>query len=112
MIPLPSIAMVDHASFADHANCGDGETFHLTDGLVLIIPSLTPGFTQETMIKCKQFLDYAATHPDTIITCRSSDMVLSVHSDESYLTEPHDEAEPEVTSLCQGICQYRPTSEQ
>jgi len=53
------------------------------------------------MIKCKQFLDYAATYPDTIITYRSSDMVLSVHSDESYLTEPHNEAEP-VTSYVKG----------
>ena len=44
--------------------------------------------TQETMKKCKMFLDYAATHPDAIITYRSSDMVLAVHSDAAYLVEP------------------------
>ena len=44
--------------------------------------------TIETMAKCKLFLDYAATHPDAIITYRASDMVLAVHSDASYLIEP------------------------
>ena len=34
------------------------------------------------------FLDYAATHQDAIITYRASDMVLVVHSDASYLSEP------------------------
>ena len=44
--------------------------------------------TQETMKKIKLFLDYAATHPDAVLTYRRSDMVLAVHSDASYLTEP------------------------
>jgi len=34
-----------------------------------------------------QLLDYAATHPDAIITCRARDMVLAGHSDASYLSE-------------------------
>jgi hypothetical protein len=44
--------------------------------------------TDETMTPCKQFLDYAATHQDAIITYKKSDMVLVVHSDTSYLSEP------------------------
>jgi hypothetical protein len=44
--------------------------------------------TEETMTHCKQFLDYAATHQDAILTYKSSDMVLVVHSDVSYLREP------------------------
>jgi hypothetical protein len=44
--------------------------------------------TEETMIHCKQFLDYAATHPDTILTYKRSDMVLVVHSNASYLSKP------------------------
>jgi hypothetical protein len=40
------------------------------------------------MTRCKQFLDYAATHQDAIITYKKSDMVLVVHSDASYLSEP------------------------
>ena len=44
--------------------------------------------TKETMTRCKQFLDYAATHQDAIITYKKSDMVLVVHSDASYLSEP------------------------
>ena len=44
--------------------------------------------TEDTMTRCKQFLDYAATHQDAIITYHASDMVLVVHSDASYLSEP------------------------
>jgi len=43
--------------------------------------------TVNTMIKTKHFLDYAATHPDAVLTFRASDMVLAVHSDASYLNE-------------------------
>ena len=43
--------------------------------------------TENTMKKVKQFLDYAATHPDAIITYRARDMVLAVNSDTSYLSE-------------------------
>ena len=39
------------------------------------------------MQKVKQFLDYAATHPDAITTYRAGDMVLVGHSDASYLSE-------------------------
>jgi hypothetical protein len=44
--------------------------------------------TERTMKKCKQFLDYAATQDDAVITYRKSDMVLAIHSDASYLSEP------------------------
>jgi hypothetical protein len=44
--------------------------------------------TEETMTCCKQFLNYAATHQDAILTYKSSDMVLVVHSDASYLSKP------------------------
>ena len=42
--------------------------------------------TENTMKKVKQFLDYAVTHPDAIITYRASNMVLFGHSDASYLS--------------------------
>jgi hypothetical protein len=35
----------------------------------------------------KWLLDYAATNPDAILTYESSDMILAVHSDASYLSE-------------------------
>mgnify|MGYP006206904129 CR=1 FL=1 len=44
--------------------------------------------TTNTMSKVKQFLDYAATHPDAIVTYQASNMVLAAHSDASYLSEP------------------------
>ncbi len=44
--------------------------------------------TKETTIKMHDFLVYAATYQDAIITYQASNMVLAVHSDASYLSEP------------------------
>jgi hypothetical protein len=52
------------------------------------IAATQTGLTKDTMTQCKQFLDYAATHQDAIITYRRSDMVLVMHSNASYLSEP------------------------
>jgi hypothetical protein len=43
--------------------------------------------TQTTKKLVYQFLDYATTQPDAIITYQASDMVLASHSDASYLSE-------------------------
>ena len=40
--------------------------------------------TERTMEIVHQFLDYMATHPDAVIRFRTSDMILSVHSDASH----------------------------
>jgi hypothetical protein len=37
---------------------------------------------------CKQFLDYMAMQEDTILTYCTSNMVLAIHSNASYLSEP------------------------
>ena len=42
---------------------------------------------ETTMRKIKQLLDYAATHPDAMVTYWSRNMVLAAHSDASYLSE-------------------------
>jgi hypothetical protein len=39
------------------------------------------------MKKVQQFLDYASTHPDAIITYHTSDMVLTGHSNKWYLSK-------------------------
>ena len=39
------------------------------------------------MVKATQFLDYAATHPEAIVTYHTSDMVLAGYSGASYLSE-------------------------
>ena len=44
--------------------------------------------TEETMRKTLKFLDYVASHPDAILTFSASNMILNIHSDASYLTEP------------------------
>jgi hypothetical protein len=44
--------------------------------------------TEATMEKCLQFLDYAASQEDAILTYKASDMVLAIHSDASYLSKP------------------------
>jgi hypothetical protein len=43
--------------------------------------------TENTMKKVRQFLDYASTHPDAIVTYHASDMVLAGHSNALYLSE-------------------------
>jgi hypothetical protein len=40
------------------------------------------------MEKCLQFLDYTASKEDIILTYKASNMVLAIHSDASYLSEP------------------------
>ncbi len=42
---------------------------------------------KNTMIKVKQFLYYAFTHPNAIVIYHASDMVLTAHSVPSYLLE-------------------------
>ncbi|EJK62273.1 hypothetical protein THAOC_17120, partial [Thalassiosira oceanica] len=44
--------------------------------------------TEETMRLTMQLLDYIASQDEAIITYSASDMVLAVHSDASYLSEP------------------------
>jgi hypothetical protein len=43
--------------------------------------------TTNTKKLVHQFLEYAATHPDAIITYQASNMVLAGHSDASYLSK-------------------------
>ena len=42
---------------------------------------------ETTIEKITDFLNYAATHPVTVIRYLPSDMILHVHSDASYLSE-------------------------
>jgi hypothetical protein len=62
------------------------------DSTVLValssIASAQASPTELTLSLIKQLLDYVATHPDAILTYEKSDMVLAVHSDASYLSEP------------------------
>ncbi len=43
--------------------------------------------TKNTMKKVRQFLDYASTHPDAIVTYPTSGMVLTGHSNASYFSK-------------------------
>jgi hypothetical protein len=44
--------------------------------------------TEKTMRLCKQFLDFMATKEDDVLTYQASNMVLAIHSNASYLSEP------------------------
>ena len=50
--------------------------------------------TKETMKKTLKFLDYVASHPNTVLTYSTSSMTLNVHSNASYLikTKAHIQA--------------------
>ena len=43
---------------------------------------------ERTLEKAYQVLDYLATHPNAVVRFRASDMVMNIHSDSSYLSEP------------------------
>lgn len=43
--------------------------------------------TEATRKACHQLLDYVATHPNATVRFLASDMILTVHSDASYLSE-------------------------
>ena len=40
------------------------------------------------MALCKGFLDFMASQEEAVLTYRASDMILAIHSDASYLSEP------------------------
>ena len=44
--------------------------------------------TEQTEVFVNELLDYLHTHKDATIHYIASDMVLNIHSDASYLTEP------------------------
>ncbi len=43
---------------------------------------------ENTIQDCLQFLDFAASQEDAIVTYQASDMKLAIHSNASYLSEP------------------------
>jgi hypothetical protein len=43
---------------------------------------------KSTKEQAEQLLDYLHTHPDAVIRYHASDMILNIHSDASYLSEP------------------------
>jgi hypothetical protein len=45
--------------------------------------------TENTEQHVQQLLDYLVTHPNASVLYRASDMILNIHSDASYLNEPH-----------------------
>ncbi len=44
--------------------------------------------TENTMKKVKQFLEYAVSQEDAVVTYMARNMVLAIHSDASYLSKP------------------------
>jgi hypothetical protein len=58
----------------------------LTTLSALVFKQAAP--TEKMMQKCLQFLDYAASQEDAIVTYQASDMRLVIHSNTLYLSEP------------------------
>ena len=52
------------------------------------IASQSSKLTEDTMWQTLQLLDYLAMQEDTVLSYHASDMVLAVHSNASYLSEP------------------------
>ncbi len=70
-------------TFLYYAHCIDSTT--LTALGSLATQQANP--TTNTKKSVHQFMDYAATHPNAIITYKESNMVLAGHSDASYMLE-------------------------
>ncbi len=56
--------------------------------------------TKDIMVNIKIILDYAATHQDVVLTYHTSNMVLIIHSNALYLSEPKLVVEPEDIFSC------------
>ncbi len=77
-------------TFSYYARCVDSSM--LPALRTLATQQATP--TKNTMKKIKQFLDYALTNPNVVVTYHASNMVLAGHSNASYLSESMYKAEP------------------
>ena len=53
------------------------------------IASLQSNGTKAVSDACSDILDYVATHPNAGIRYQACDMILAVHTDASYLSEPN-----------------------
>ena len=62
--------------------------------------------TKETLEKVEQLLEYAALQENAVITYHASDMVLAIHSDASYLSEPRRRSRAGGHFSCQVTGQY------
>eukprot|EP00804_Cyclotella_cryptica_P006178 CCRYP_015259-RA/>CCRYP_015259-RA protein AED:0.43 eAED:0.43 QI:0/0/0/0.66/0.5/0.33/3/0/361 len=56
---------------------------------ISVIASQSAQPTKDTMKQTHQLLDYLASQEDAVLTYNASDMILGVHSDASYLSEPN-----------------------
>jgi hypothetical protein len=69
-------------------------------GLLPALSSLAcqqANLTGKTMELCKQILDYMAMQDDAILTYHASNMVLAIHSNALYLSEPKSQVAREDT---------------
>jgi hypothetical protein len=66
--------------------------------------------TTNTMAKVKQLLQYCASQEDAILTYRASDMILAVHSDAGYLSEPNARSRAGGHFFLSSDVQYPPNN--
>jgi hypothetical protein len=59
--------------------------------------------TEDALQQTLQLLNYSATQEDVILSYHTSDMVLAVHSNASYLSKPKAQSQRVDTSSCQAI---------
>ena len=66
--------------------------------------------TATTLAKVDQFLDYAASQEEAVLTYHASDMLLAVHSDASYLSEPKARSRAGGHFYCSTGDEYPPNN--
>ena len=66
--------------------------------------------TEQSIQKVEQLLDYAGTHPDTVITYQVSVMLLAGHKDNSYLSETKSRSREGGHFLMSNIIGFPPNN--
>ncbi len=67
--------------------------------------------TEHTLELVKWILDYASSNPDAILTYKSSDMILAMHSNASYLSKATHAAKPVAIFSAPPMSTIHPTME-
>jgi len=102
--PLPGLKHKNTSKRLMVNSCGMHEELMEHYSPISALASQQSKPTTETMKRVRQFLDYCATQEPAVLTYCKSDMVLSIHSDASYLNEEQACSRAGGIITCQKMC--------
>jgi hypothetical protein len=94
IVLFPQIHLTHYRKTISNTCSESSEAFYYTRAVDLTIlmalstiASKQSKGTQNTMMKTKQLMDYLPTHSNTTVRFHTSDMILNIHSDASYISK-------------------------